>query len=284
MFLSGDLTLIGNGGISLTKDQQERVSLARAAYCEADVYLLDEPFSSLDNKTSQDLVKKVLLELLTKSCRILVSKNPELLQHCDHVVILKDGRLTQQGPYAELTEVLESLNSGQTVENEVGEDIVPIYEVKPAKSRTLSSSSNDSTMTENTSSCYHDNREIEEDRLVGTLSCSVYWEYFRSGRSIVVLIFLVMILVAGQVILMVTDWWLARWSKMNFSHQQHRNNIYIFYGLVLISLLLVFNRALSLFLSFLKTSEVFHDNMITAVLKAQVSFFDLNPVDKIISR
>ena len=43
-----DLTEIGDRGITLSGGQRARISLARAAYAKADIYLLDDPLSAVD--------------------------------------------------------------------------------------------------------------------------------------------------------------------------------------------------------------------------------------------
>ena len=51
----GDLTEIGERGINLSGGQKQRVQLARALYQDADVYLLDDPFSAVDAHTAAAL-------------------------------------------------------------------------------------------------------------------------------------------------------------------------------------------------------------------------------------
>jgi ABC-type multidrug transport system fused ATPase/permease subunit len=55
MLPSGDLTQIGEKGVNLSGGQKQRVQLARAMYQDADVYLLDDPFSSVDVHTATSL-------------------------------------------------------------------------------------------------------------------------------------------------------------------------------------------------------------------------------------
>lgn len=51
----GDLTEIGERGINLSGGQKQRVQLARALYQNADIFLLDDPFSALDAQTATSL-------------------------------------------------------------------------------------------------------------------------------------------------------------------------------------------------------------------------------------
>lgn len=54
----GDSTLIGDRGVSLSGGQRARVSLARALYMEADIYLLDDPLSAVDAAVGRHLFDK----------------------------------------------------------------------------------------------------------------------------------------------------------------------------------------------------------------------------------
>lgn len=51
-FSHGDLTEIGQRGINMSGGQKQRIQLARAVYNDADIYLLDDPFSAVDAHTS----------------------------------------------------------------------------------------------------------------------------------------------------------------------------------------------------------------------------------------
>ena len=54
----GDSSIIGEGGVSLSGGQKARVNLARALYIDADIYLLDDPFSEVDAHTVSTLSNK----------------------------------------------------------------------------------------------------------------------------------------------------------------------------------------------------------------------------------
>ena len=54
-FSHGELTEIGERGINMSGGQKQRIQLARAVYNDADVYLLDDPFSAVDAQTAATL-------------------------------------------------------------------------------------------------------------------------------------------------------------------------------------------------------------------------------------
>lgn len=61
LFSHGDQTIIGERGINLSGGQKQRIQLARALYKDADIYLLDDPFSAVDAHTGSELFKVVCL-------------------------------------------------------------------------------------------------------------------------------------------------------------------------------------------------------------------------------
>ena len=54
----GDLTLVGERGVTLSGGQKARVNLARAIYSNADVYLLDDPLSAVDAGAARHLFER----------------------------------------------------------------------------------------------------------------------------------------------------------------------------------------------------------------------------------
>ncbi|XP_031568469.1 multidrug resistance-associated protein 1-like [Actinia tenebrosa] len=101
---AGDLTEIGEKGINLSGGQKQRVSLARAVYFNADVYLLDDPLSAVDSHVGKHIFDKVLgpTGLIQDKTRILVTHRLQYLQHCDQIVVLQNGKISEIGTYNEL--------------------------------------------------------------------------------------------------------------------------------------------------------------------------------------
>ncbi|RQV09245.1 ATP-binding cassette domain-containing protein [Burkholderia cenocepacia] len=83
----------------LSGGMQQRVGIARALTSDADVLLMDEAFSALDPLTRADM-QDLLIELqreLNKTIVFITHDLEEALKIADHIVILKDGKVVQQG-------------------------------------------------------------------------------------------------------------------------------------------------------------------------------------------
>ena len=82
----GDQTPVAEKGISLSGGQRQRVALARAAYRRADIYLLDNPISALDDAT-QEFVWENLFEGLLASATVIVASSRDV-PSCSTIVRL----------------------------------------------------------------------------------------------------------------------------------------------------------------------------------------------------
>ncbi|KAF7587664.1 hypothetical protein BBP40_006894 [Aspergillus hancockii] len=97
----GDRTRIGSGGLNLSGGQRQRVALARALFARRDILLLDDTFSGLDGETEQAIfdnlfgVTGIIRRLRTTV--VLVSNSSQYFQAADHIVVLGDHRIIDQG-------------------------------------------------------------------------------------------------------------------------------------------------------------------------------------------
>ena len=93
-------------GINLSGGQKQRVSLARAVYNDAEIYLLDDPLSAVDSHVGKHIFENVISYngLLREKTRVLVTHGITYLPKTDHIVVLKEGKISEQGSYQELVE------------------------------------------------------------------------------------------------------------------------------------------------------------------------------------
>uniref|UniRef100_A0A8C3QBJ1 Cystic fibrosis transmembrane conductance regulator n=1 Tax=Geospiza parvula TaxID=87175 RepID=A0A8C3QBJ1_GEOPR len=101
-FPEKDYTLLGEGGIILSGGQRARISLARAVYKDADLYLLDSPFGHLDIFTEKEIFESCVCKLMANKTRILVTSKLEHLKIADKILILHEGSCYFYGTFSEL--------------------------------------------------------------------------------------------------------------------------------------------------------------------------------------
>ncbi|KAK5580921.1 hypothetical protein RB653_000948 [Dictyostelium firmibasis] len=103
----GDQTEIGEKGINLSGGQKQRVSIARAVYNNADIYIFDDPLSAVDAHVGKAIFKNVLSNqdgILRNKTRILVTHAVHYLPYVDRIILMKDGRVAEEGTFDSLIE------------------------------------------------------------------------------------------------------------------------------------------------------------------------------------
>ncbi|RZC91263.1 hypothetical protein C5167_027329 [Papaver somniferum] len=95
----GDLTEIGERGINLSGGQKQRIQLARALYQDADIYLLDDPFSAVDALTATSLINEYIMGALSGKTVLLVTHQVDFLPTFDSVLLMSHGKIQQAGSF-----------------------------------------------------------------------------------------------------------------------------------------------------------------------------------------
>ena len=94
-------TLLGERGANLSGGQRQRIAIARAYVRRAPILLLDEPTTGLDVESSA-IVLDALHTLMRDKTTIIVSHDLKLIRHADRIVLLRHGRVEQQGTHESL--------------------------------------------------------------------------------------------------------------------------------------------------------------------------------------
>ena len=72
-FANGEETVIGERGINISGGQKARISLARAIYSNADIYLLDDPLSAVDPEVANAIFEECISGHLSDKLVVLVT-------------------------------------------------------------------------------------------------------------------------------------------------------------------------------------------------------------------
>lgn len=94
-------TEVGAHGVRLSGGQQQRITLARALIRDPDVLILDEATNSLDSR-SERVVQDALELMRHGRTVVIVAHRFSTIEQADHVVVLDEGRVVQQGRRAAL--------------------------------------------------------------------------------------------------------------------------------------------------------------------------------------
>lgn len=94
-------TVVGERGIRVSGGQRQRLAIARALYHRPRVLVFDEGTSALDNETEAALMR-ALRCLRGQRTLIAVAHRLTTVQQCDRVLLVRNGRIADRGPFAEL--------------------------------------------------------------------------------------------------------------------------------------------------------------------------------------
>lgn len=94
-------TLVGEKGVSLSGGQKQRVSIARALIKNPEILILDDSLSAVDAKTEAKIIENIGLVRNGKTT-IITTHRLSAIQHADHIIVLDDGRIIEEGTHEEL--------------------------------------------------------------------------------------------------------------------------------------------------------------------------------------
>uniref|UniRef100_A0A4W2FW02 Multidrug resistance-associated protein 4-like n=1 Tax=Bos indicus x Bos taurus TaxID=30522 RepID=A0A4W2FW02_BOBOX len=298
----GNLTELGDGGTPLSEGQKARISLARAVYQDADIYLLDDPLSAVDAGISRHLFEQCIHQALKEKITILVTHQLQYLKDASQILILKDGMVVERGTYSEFLKSRIDIFSIFEKGNEQSEPS-PI----PGAPTVISESLVQSLQSPRPSlkDAAPEDQESEniqvtlplEDHLEGKVGFKTYANYFTAGADWSVIIFLILVNISAQVTYILQDWWLAFWanvqSDLYFGGYVKENEEVVFVlnwylgvysGLTVSTVLFGITRSLLIFYILVNSSQTLHNKMLESILRAPVLFFHRNPIGRILNR
>ena len=94
-------TKVGERGVQLSGGQRQRIGIARALYCETDLFVFDEATSSLDGITER-LIMNAINKFKGDKTIIIVAHRLKTIQNCDCIFYIDNGKLIDHGTYDQL--------------------------------------------------------------------------------------------------------------------------------------------------------------------------------------
>ena len=100
-FAQGYDTVVGERGVTLSGGQKQRIAIARAFLTDPRVLILDDSTSAIDSRT-EDEIQKAMLGISRARTTFIITHRLSLIRRADRVLVLRGGRLVDQGRHEEL--------------------------------------------------------------------------------------------------------------------------------------------------------------------------------------
>lgn len=316
---NGDATVVGEKGISLSGGQKARVSLARALYSRAEIFLLDDVLSAVDAHVGKKITKRVLGPegLLASKTLILATNSVKILNLALEIVFLQKGKIVERGSFSDLVskdsevsrlvkeyaedtedakEDIEDTNDAELTLASKDSSELEAYIPEDANSLKLTRITSAATLGAASLVSFGHEYAFEEDfkqqsdketSKKGNVKWSVYLDFFRACRWIFILIWLLFYFAVVEMDIL-GGWVLKYWSEKNL---ETGDNVSPGFFLLLYILTGVSGALLTFISSYIiwsysavRSSQHFHDEMAKSVLRSPMSFFDTTPIGRILNR
>ncbi|KAK9424055.1 putative ABC transporter [Seiridium unicorne] len=267
LLADGDQTQIGSRGLNLSGGQRQRVALARALFAACDIILLDDTFSGLDGETEQTVFNNLFAPngLLRRqgTTAVLVSNSTQYFPAADHIVILGDRGIIDQGSWQDIkvkaTSIAKFSSSHGIKENAI---LSTNFEKLSAQLRAK------------------DETEIELARQTGDIALYGYYLRFIHSSDLLYLLTCVSIYSFCNTI---PQYWLQLWTESDQKHTAVYVGGYLFLSAV--SWISTSTQAWVVLIRLSAQSGLrLHRRLLSIVLSAPLSFFSKTDNGSILNR
>ncbi|CAK7324074.1 unnamed protein product [Dovyalis caffra] len=293
----GDLTEIGERGVNLSGGQKQRIQLARALYQNADIYLLDDPFSAVDAHTATSLFNEYISGALSEKTVLLVTHQVDFLPAFDSVMfsqknrheiacfckqLMSDGEILQAAPYHQL---LSSSQAFQDLVNAHKETAGSERhtEVNALPRRGSSTREIKKSYVEKQHKTSQGDQLIkQEEKEVGDTGFKPYIQYLSQDKGYLyfsLAAFCHLLFVVGQIS---QNSWMA--ANVDDPHVSTLRLIAVYLSIGVISVLFMLCRSISIVVLGLQSSKSLFSQLLNSLFRAPMSFYDSTPLGRILSR
>ncbi|KZV74802.1 P-loop containing nucleoside triphosphate hydrolase protein [Peniophora sp. CONT] len=280
LFEAGDLTEVGEKGLTLSGGQKARVTLARAIYSTASILLLDDVLAALDVHTARWIVDKCFKsDLVRGRTVILVTHNVALTRSiADFVVSLgSDGHVTSRGS------VSDALAMDVTLAHEVEEEVQIIE-----KSEVVGDAEKPVAPTKGKPSGKLVMAEEVAEGHVSWSALSMYLSALGGPRALLFWLVFVGGLFVGDIFRVLQTYWLGQWSEQYELRPVDQVNVAYYLGIFvafLFGYIIAYTAAAFGYVSgIVRAARQLHKALMDAILGTTLRFLDSTPMSRIIAR
>ncbi|KAH7890193.1 P-loop containing nucleoside triphosphate hydrolase protein [Phlebopus sp. FC_14] len=275
-FPHGLATQMSEKGNNLSGGQKARLALSRAVYSDSDIYLFDDVLAALDPRVGRNVFNNCIKKALKGKTRLLVTHQLQYLNQVDHIIVVSQGAIVEQGSFnelvarnGELTRLLSEVQAFAEDSDEQTKDdkrkSTPAKAAAPKKPETP------------------DQTIAVEERNQGAVGAATWWAYLKAigGVPMAIVLILEIVLLQGSTVIL--SQWLSWWTEDAF-HEKAEAWIGIYNGIGFASVLLLILLNGTVLLSTIRASRVFHAKALRGVLNAPMWWFESQPIGRIMNR
>ncbi|KAK6334206.1 hypothetical protein TWF696_002707 [Orbilia brochopaga] len=274
MLPNGDMTEIGERGITVSGGQKQRLNIARAIYHNSDIILLDDPLSAVDAHVGRHMFNEAINGLLKGKCRVLATHQLHVLNRCDRIIVMVDGRIDAIGTFDDLMSNNEdfkrmlSLTAAEEApekkKSEDGEEEATEDKKKKKKGKIPGLMQ-------------------DEERSTSSVGWPIYYAYMKASGSVLIAPIIILFLFTAQTTNIMSTIWLSWWTSGRYNLSK---SAYIagYVGLGVAQAVFMFIFSLILTIGGTEASKVLMQKAMRSVLRAPMAFFDTTPLGRIVNR
>lgn len=291
----GDLTEVGERGITLSGGQKARICLARSVYWNADIILLDDVLSAVDAHVGQHIVENCILTLLKGKTRLLATHQLSMLPYADRVVFLDSQGNAHSGSIEELRANVPEFDHLMTFkaddaseEQEADELKVVDEEEREKEEEIIAELEKKKTEVEKEKGKKKGTGLMqEEDRATDSVDPKVYLQFFKHGGGYLsygMIPILFMMIVFTVFCQLFTNTWLSFWTQQKFEGRTEGFyiGIFVMFGVLTAAFSFIFFFLLTYIGN--TTSFKLHILAVNRILHAPMTFFDTSPLGRVLNR
>ncbi|PPR03510.1 hypothetical protein CVT24_006998 [Panaeolus cyanescens] len=283
LFEAGDLTEVGEKGLTLSGGQKARVTLARALYSSAQIILLDDVLAALDIHTSQWIVKECLQgDLIRGRTVILVTHNVALAAPIASFFVAIDinGVVKEAGTsFSSVLASVPALGQELEAEKDASED--------PQKEAGTSSVDDSQDAERKAAGKLIAAEEIQEGHIPWK-TMMMYLRMMGGKRPVLFIVFWIVIMFNAPAAESFSVWFLGYWSSQYEDKSPQDVNIAFFLSLYVLSLVVmqVFYGISDFYylLGKIRAGRHINNTLIESVLTSTLRWLDETPASRILAR
>jgi len=317
---SGDLTEIGERGVTLSGGQKQRVSIARAVYAKPDLLLMDDPISALDAGTARKIFDTLMnskASVLKDVAMVLVTHASHFLNRVDDILVVVDGQGKFHGTWSELSYFeshdKKTMDAIDFIVSSVQEDAVDEEKESVSQHNVSSSSKASADPKQNFSMAFQpdkipdkdankkkDGRLITvEERKHGLSSLRTWTLWFRYAGGFPFIFVQVFLMTLDRIAYVASEYWLARWTEgvdeplevfgIDFPAQTDGRSaqyeyLQVYAIIIVIGMVFTLARSEWAVTGGTRCSKRVFRTMLGKVLLAPISYFESTPLGRILNR